>query len=166
MEFKFNQELTREDYVEFVFTHMISNMFQPYKRVGLFISVIYLVISPLFMETFIFTFIGLGIILFIVGLSIFLRRNAGKYFDNNPDQFKMTYTLDETKFHYQNNDIIVEKMWSEFYSARESENILYVYVDKLRGIAVKKSDAGEEAINFIKKQLTENITKKRLLRFK
>ncbi|MFK5883269.1 MAG: hypothetical protein QM489_02895 [Candidatus Izemoplasma sp.] len=166
MEIKFNQELNREDYVEFVFTHMISNMFQPYKRVGLVISVVYLIISPLFMETYLFTIIGLGIMFFIIGLSIFLRRNAGKYYDNNSDQFRMTYTLTDTKFHYQNNDIIVDKMWSEFYSARESENILYIYVDKLRGIAVKKSDAGEEAITFIKNKLTENITKKRLIRFK
>lgn len=167
MEFVFEQNLEREDYVEFVYTHMISNMFSPIKRSILVISILYLLLSPLFLSgTYLFLYIGVGIVAFLYLLIRFMKKNAGNFYDKNPNQFRMTYTINEQQFTYQSDEGRLEKMWSEFYSARETENILYIYTDKLRGIAVKKNTAGDEAIAFIKKQLRENVAKPRLLKFR
>lgn len=167
MEYIFKQKLEREDYVEFVYTHMVSNMFAIWKKYLLGISIIYLLTSPFLLDgSLLFMYVGVGIIVFITLLIIFMKRNAGRFYDKNSDEFAMTYTISEESFTYESNEGKLTKMWSEFYSARETDNILYLYVDKMRGIAIKKESAGYDAVKLIKKQITENIYSKKNIKFK
>lgn len=167
MEFKFEQKLTRDDYIEFVYSHMVSNMFATWKKYLLFVSLVYLVLSPFLLDgKLVFMYIGIGIVVFIVLLVLFMKNNAGRFYDKNSEDFTTTYTINDEGFTYQSGEGVLTKMWSEFYSARETENILYLYVDKMRGMAIKKDTAGNDVVVMIKTKIVENVHNIKRIKFK
>mgnify|MGYP000924350379 CR=1 FL=1 len=99
MEYKFTQEISKEDYVSFVNNHMKLSFLKPVNIILFVLSIGYLTISPFLMpaaeRSYTFSFVGVGILLLLVGMVFYARKNAEKQYDKSPDGFRMTYEVDE-----------------------------------------------------------------------
>lgn len=151
MEYEFSQKVSRDDYIAFVTNH-IKKSFLKLSNILLFtISIGYLVISPFVLgeQDFTFMYIGLGIVALLTAMVFYVRKNAGKTYDRNPDAFDMTYRLDEEKLTYIVPEGEIEKPWEEFHSLYETEDYLYLYVNKNSGLVFVKSQVTSEQLAFI-----------------
>ncbi|PAT01801.1 hypothetical protein CI105_04750 [Candidatus Izimaplasma bacterium ZiA1] len=166
MEYKFTQQLTQEDYVEFVYTHAIAGMFTPFKKTLLVLSIAYLVLSPFFLGgSLTFMYIGIGVVIFLFMFLKLIKNNASRYYDRIKDSLKTENIVSDEGFHYEATEGTFDRMWSEFYSARETDIMIYIYVSKKAAIPVKKDVAGEEVITFIKQKLLDNAKNVTKFRF-
>ncbi len=164
MDYKFTQHVTREDYVAFVTNHMKLSFFKPVNMILFAISIGYLMVSPFILGNgdFTFLFIGLAIILLLVGMSFYARKNAGKQYDKDPDQFNMTYEVNDEGLVYITAEGDLTKTWSEFYSAVEVGEYIYVYVNKNSGMVLIKRDMSGDTLRFIKQKVTEHVNSKKV----
>lgn len=160
LEYNFSQHVTKEDYIAFVTNHMKMSFFKPFNIVLFVISVGYLAASPFILGTndYTFLFIGLGIILLLVGMVFYARKNAAKTYDKNSDQFTMSYKVDDEGLTYILGEGQLQKQWMEFYSATENDDYMYVYVNKNSGLVLVKRDVPVDALRFIRSKLTEHVT--------
>jgi hypothetical protein len=164
MEYNFKQHLSKEDYVNFVTAHMKSSMLKPLNIVLFIISVGYLVVSPFILGTGDFTFLyfGLGIIALLVIMYFYARRNAAKQYEKNSEQFDMTYKVNDEGLNYILPQGSIEKKWIEFFSAFETEEYLFIYLQKNSGMVILKRDVPTDAVEFIKRKLVDHVNSKRL----
>ncbi|MCF7926451.1 MAG: YcxB family protein [Candidatus Izimaplasma sp.] len=164
MEYEFNQTVEEEDYVAFVNNHLKSTFFKPFNLVLFIVSIGYLIISPFVTgeQDFTFLYIGIGIIVLLVGMVIFVRRNAKKQYQKNPGLFRMKYVVDDTYLYYKISEGDIKKEWKDFYSINETENYLYLYLNKNNGVVFVKNQINNDIIRFIKQKAKENITDKRV----
>jgi len=127
------------------------------------ISIGYLMIAPFIIGdgNYTFTFIGLGLISFIAVMYFFAKKNAGKQYDKDADQFQMSYEVDDEGLTYIIKDGSLPKKWMDFYSATETAEYLYVYVNKNSGMVMVKRDIPTDAMEFIKNKLRESLPAKR-----
>jgi len=166
MEYKFTQEISKEDYVSFVNNHMKLSFLKPVNIILFVLSIGYLTISPFLMpaaeRSYTFSFVGVGILLLLVGMVFYARKNAEKQYDKSPDGFRMTYEVDEEGLAYILEEGNIVKKWFDFYMAMENEKYIYIYVNKNSGMVIVKNAATIETINFIKTKLKEHIKSKKL----
>lgn len=166
MEYKFTQDISREDYVSFVVNHMKYSFLKPANIVLFTLSIGYLTVSPFLMQVedrnYTFTFIGIGLIFVLAGLMMFAKRNAGKQYDKTGGEFKMTYEITDDALVYKVAEGDVTKQWYEFYSAMETEDYLYIYVNKQRGMVILKRALSDDMVRFIKEKLADNLKPRRL----
>ncbi len=166
MEYNFKQEVSKEDYVSFVTNHMKQSFFKPLNVVLFTVSIGYLMISPFLMaadeRNYTFTLIGLGLILLLIALTIFGKKAAGRQYDKAMGSFDMEYEVTDEALVYIIEEGNISKKWYEFYSVSENENYLYVYVNKQRGMLIIKRALSQDALNFIKAKLRENLKPKRV----
>ena len=166
MEYNFTQQVTKEDYVAFVNNHMKMSFLKPLNISLFIVSIGYLTISPFLMpveeRSYTFTFIGIGIVFLLFGMILFAKKNAGKQYDKASGQFKMSYMVNDEGLTYKVAEGNIEKKWFEFYSASETKEFLYVYVNKNSGMVIVKRDVNEQAVSFIKEQLSKNVKSKRI----
>lgn len=165
MEYKFKQEVSKEDYVSFVTNHMKQSFLRPVNIILFTISIGYLMVSPFLMEgerNYTFTFIGLGLILLLGGLVIFSKKAAERQYDKQQGSFDMEYEITDDALVYIIQEGNMAKQWYEFYSVRENEDYLYVYVNKQRGMLIIKRYISAEALAFIKTKLRENLKPNRV----
>ena len=166
MEYKFTQEISREDYVSFVVNHMKYSFLKPFNIILFTVSIGYLMVSPFLMQTgernYTFTFIGIGLMVVLGALMVFAKRSAGKQYDKTGGEFKMTYEITDDALVYKVAEGDVTKQWNEFYSAMETEDYLYVYVNKQRGMVIVKRSISDAMVRFIKEKLAANLKPKRL----
>lgn len=165
MEFQFHQHVERDDYVAFVTNHLKQSMFRPFNVVLYVFAFGYFMISPFILEDTPMTyfFLGLGFIAITVAMVFVARRNARKTYDNNPEQFEMDYLLTDEGLTYLLGEGQLEKKWYEIFSARETAEYLFIYVNKNSGMVVVKRDVPSDALRFLKQKLTENVKKLKLL---
>jgi hypothetical protein len=166
MEYKFNQNVTKEDYVSFVTNHMKNSFLRPMNIVLFVISIGYLTVSPFFMpadeRSFTFTFIGIGIVLLLIAMVFFAKRNAEKQYDKNEGEFKMKYEVDDEGLRYIVSEGQIERKWNELFSAVENDEYLYIYVNKNSGMLMVKRDIDDAAIQFVRDRLRANLKPKRV----
>lgn len=164
MNTEFTQNVTKEDYVAFVTNH-IKKTFLKVPNLLLFtISIGYLVLSPFILEDqdFTFMFVGLAIVVLIFGMVFFVKNRAAKTFDENPDAFRMSYRVTEESLTYIVTDGEIEKKWEEFYSINESQNYLYLYVNKNSGLLFVKSQINSDILRYIVDNSTKNMNPKHI----
>lgn len=164
MEYSFSQKVTKEDYVSFVTNHMKMSFLKPLNIVLFAVSIGYLMVSPFILQdgNFTFLFIGLAILLLLVGMVLYARKNAAKQYMKDEDQFNMDYEVNDKGLVYIYNDGRLEKLWVDFYSTAETEDYIYVYVNKNSGLVLVKRDISTDGVRFIKEKLRENIVPKRV----
>ena len=166
MEYKFNQNVTKEDYVSFVTNHMKNSFLRPFNVVLFIVSIGYLSISPFLMpadeRNFTFTFIGIGIVAVLFGMVLLAKKNAAKQYDKNSGEFKMSYDINDERLVYIVGEGQIERKWNEFYSAVENQDYLYIYVNKNSGMLIVKRDANEPTLAFIREKLRANLKPRRL----
>ena len=166
MEYKFKQEVSKEDYVSFVTNHMKQSFLKPVNIVLFTVSIGYLMISPFLMSAdernYTFTFIGIGLILLLGALVVFSKKAAERQYDKAQGSFDMEYEITDDALVYIIQEGNVSKQWYEFYSVTENENYLYVYVNKQRGMLIIKRAISSDALNFLKTKLRENLKPKRV----
>ena len=164
MEYKFQQHVTKEDYIKFLMNHLKMNIMPPF-NIGLFVFGIgYLLLSPIVTGTgsFVYTYVALFLILLMVISVWFAKYNAGRRYDKNKDMFDMTYVADDEGFSYLIGSEKVLKKWFDFYMATETEEYLYIFTSKDSGSVIVKREVPTEAIDFIRKQLKAHVSPKRL----
>ena len=166
MEYSFTQEVTKEDYVSFVNNHMKLSFLKPVNILLFVVSIGYLTISPFLMpageRSYTFSFIGIGILVLLIGMVFYARKNAEKQYDKADNEFKMTYEVNEEGLIYKLTEGNIEKKWHDFYMAMENEKYLYVYVNKNSGMVIVKRAATFEAIDFVKSKLKLHVKPRRL----
>lgn len=166
MDYKFKQEVTKDDYVSFVTNHMKQSFLKPVNIILFTVSIGYLMISPFLMSAesrnYTFTFIGLGLIVLLVGLVIFSKKAAEKQYDKNAGNFDMEYEINDEALVYIVQEGRIDKKWYEFYSVSENQDYLYVYVNKQRGMLIIKRAISSDALQFVKSKLKENLKPKRV----
>ena len=166
MEYNFTQDVTKDDYVSFVNNHMKVSFLKPVNIILFTVSIGYLMISPFLMpvaeRSYTFTYIGVGLIVLLVGLMLFAKKNAERQYDKSNGDFSMSYEFNDDALVYIVTDGNIEKKWYEFYSVLESEDYLYVYVNKNSGMLIIKRAAPTAAIEFIKEKLVANLKPKRV----
>jgi hypothetical protein len=123
-----------------------------------------LVISPFVLEgqDYTFLYIGIGIVVLLTGMVFFVRYNAGKTYDRNPDAFNMSYRVDETMLTYIVPEGEIQKKWDEFHSVYENEDYLYLYVNKNSGLVFVKSQVNTDITTFIIKQVAVHLKPKNI----
>lgn len=164
MNYEFKQTVTREDYIAFVTNH-IKKSFLKVSNILLFtISIGYLIVSPFILDEqdFTFLYIGLAIVALLVGMVFFVRRNAGKTFDKNPNAFDMAYKADDAGLTYIVPEGEIQKNWNEFYSIHETEDYLYLYVNKNSGLLFVKSQINHDILQFVTANATKNMKAKHI----
>lgn len=166
MEYKFKQELTREDYMAFVSNHLRQGLLRPF-NVALFIVCIgYLLISPFLPGNegnFMFMYIALGLVAILVLMVFFSKRSAGKRYESVKDEFKVNFTVTEERLLYELNDgRLLDKGWNEFYSCYERGDYLYLYLNKNSGLVIVLRNLDASIIAFVKQQLTQNLNPKKV----
>lgn len=166
MDYRFKQEVTKEDYVSFVTNHMKRSFVKPVNIILFTVSIGYLMVSPFLMpaeeRSFTFTFIGIGLLVLLTGLVIFSKKAAEKQYDRSNGGFDMEYEITEDGLVYIVGEGTIEKKWYEFYSVNENEDYLYIYVNKQRGMLIIKRAITEEALQFIKTKLQESLKANRI----
>lgn len=164
MDYEFKQNVTKEDYVAFVTNH-IKKSFLKVSNILLFtISIGYLIVSPFILDEqdFTFLYIGLAIVALLIGMVFFVRRNAGKTYDKNPNAFDMAYRADDEGLTYIVPEGEIQKNWNEFYSVNETEEYLYLYVNKNSGLLFVKSQINQDIVRFIIENATKNMKPKHI----
>ncbi len=163
MEYNFHQHVTKDDYVAFVMNHLKMSFYKPFNMALFIVSVGYLLISPILDPgNFTFLFIGLGIVLLLVAMMFYARKNAAKTYDNSAAQFDMSYRVNDEGLTYILDEGQLEKKWGEFYSVKETEEYLYVYVNKNSGMVIVKREVPNDALSFVKQKLTLHVLPKRV----
>ena len=166
MDYRFKQEVSKEDYVSFVTNHMKRSFLKPANIILFTISIGYLMVSPFLMASedrnYTFTFIGVGLLLLSVALVYFSKKAAEKQYDRSETGFDMEYEINEDGLVYIVQDGRVEKKWYEFYSVNENEDYLYLYVNKQRGMLIIKRFLNQDALNLIKNKLRETLKPRRV----
>lgn len=163
MNYSFTQNVTKDDYVAFVTNHIFLSFLRPFNLVLFVISVGYLLATPFLTGgDFTFFFVGLGIFVFIFLLAMFVRRNAKKTYDRNPDGFTMTYEVDDQSLKYMTREGELVKNWPEFYRVKETNDYLFVYINQHSGLVLVKREIPSDAYRFILQQLEQHVIAKRL----
>ncbi len=162
MNYTFTQNVTKEDYVAFVTNHIFLSFLRPFNLILFVISVGYLLVTPFLTGDFTFFFVGLGIFAFIFLLALFVRRNAKKTYERNPDSFTMTYDVDDEALKYMTREGELVKNWPEFYRVKETKDYLFVYVNQHSGLVLVKREIPSDAYRFILQQLEQHVIAKRL----
>jgi hypothetical protein len=164
MNYEFTQKVSKEDYIAFVTNHIKISFFKLSNILLFTISIGYLMISPFVLGTddFTFLFIGLGIILLLGMMMFYVRKNAGKTYDKNPNAFDMTYKITEENLVYIVPEGDITRKWDEFYSINETEGYLYLYVNKNSGLVFVKSQVNREIIDFIIRNASKTMKPKRV----
>jgi len=162
MNYTFTQNVTKEDYVAFVTNHIFLSFLRPFNLILFIVSVGYLLATPFLTGDFTFFFVGLGIFAFIFLLALFVRRNAKKSYDKNPEGFTMTYEVNEESLKYMTLEGELIKKWPEFYRVKETKDYLFVYINQHSGLVLVKREIPSDAYRFILEQLEQHVITKRL----
>ncbi len=159
MEYKFTQKVTKEDYIAFVTNHMKISFLKPVNIILFTVSIGYLMVSPFIIDEkdYTFLFIGVGIVLLLFAMILFARKNAAKQYDKSEEQFNMTYIVDDEKLIYMINEGNVEKQWIDFYSTVETEEYIYIYVNKNSGMVLVKRDIPTNVLSFVREKLKTHV---------
>lgn len=167
MEYNFHQHVTKEDYVAFFMNHLKMNILKPANVILFIFGFGYLAAAPFINGTndFLFTYIGFGLLAFMLLSVVYARYNAAKRYDKNQGMFDMSYKINEEAFSFMVGDQPVEKKWMDFYSATETEDYLYIFVSKDNGTVLVKRDVPSDAIAFIRTQLRAHVNPKRIKLF-
>lgn len=166
MNYTFTQKVEKDDYVSFVVNHMKYSFYKPLNIVLFTVSIGYLMVSPFLMpadeRNYTFTLIGVGLILLLIALTWFAKRGAEKQYDRGGGAFEMTYEITDESLIYKVDEGEISKNWNEFYSAMETDNYIYIYVNKQRGMVILKKAISGDMMDFIKGKLVENLKPRRL----
>ncbi len=166
MEYKFKQELTREDYMAFVTNHLRQGLLKPFNVVLFILCIGYLLASPFLPGNegnYNFMLIALGLVVVLVLMVFFSRRSAGKRYESIKDEFNVEFTVNEEKLLYQlKDDRFLEKPWNEFHSAYERGDYLYLYVHKNSGLVCVTRNLSPDIVRFIRKQITDHMNPKKV----
>lgn len=164
MEYNFQQHVSKEDYVAFFMNHLRMNILRPANIILFVFGFGYLGAAPFIngTEDFLFTYIGLGLLAFMLLSVVFARINAGKRYDKNDGMFDMSYQVTEDAFLFMVGEQPVEKKWIDFYSATETKEYLYLFVSKDNGTVLVKREIQPEVINFIRAKLIAHLNPKRV----
>lgn len=163
MDYRFDQKVAKEDYLAFVTNHIKSSFFKPFNLVLFVVSIGYLSISPFVLGTadFTFLYIAVGIIVLLLGMVFFVRRRAEKEYDAKPDSFNMTYEVNDEGLKYITKDGELEKKWIDFYSAKETELYIYLYINKNSGLVFIKEQMQSEAVALVLGKIRNHIPAQR-----
>lgn len=162
MKYTFTQNVTKEDYVAFVTNHIFLSFLRPFNLILFIISVGYLLVTPFLTGDFTFFYVGIGIFAFIFLLALFVRRNAKKTYERNPESFTMTYVVDDESLTYMTREGELVKNWPEFYRVKETNDYLFVYINQHSGLVLVKREIPSDAYRFIVEQLKQHVIAKRL----
>ena len=166
MEYEFTQSVKKDDYVAFVVNHMKYSFLKPVNIILFSVSIGYLIISPFLVTSgerdFTFTFVGFGLIILLIGLMMFAKKNAAKQYEKSGGELKMTYQINDDALVYKVAEGDISKLWYEFYSVMETEDYLYIYVNKQRGMVILKNALNSDALDFVKRKLKENLKPRRI----
>lgn len=166
MNYKFKQQLTKEDYVSFVTNHLRQGLLKPV-NIGLFAMCFgYLLVSPFLPGSdgsFTFTYIALGLLAMLVFMVVFARSSAKKRYESVKDEFNVEFSMDEESLKYELNDKrFIERNWMDFNRAFERGDYIYIYITKNSGLVIVKRDLDDEIVSFIKEQLKKHLDKHKL----
>lgn len=157
MEYQFSQKWTKEDYVAFATNHLLLNFLKLHNIILYSVSISYLLLTPLFTESYSFFFIGLGLILVMGGYILIARRSAGKGYERNKENLSISFTLNESGLIYETKDGVVTEEWNKFINVKETEKYFFMYFSANKGFLLAKRDLSEDMINMIRNSLKEHV---------
>lgn len=162
MEFEVKQELNEKDYMAYVTNQLMSYFLRPI-NIGLYVVILgymgYMLITTK-------EWIIILMVVAILGLNLLLifytRNKAKKFFKKNQDLIRMEFIFKEDMLIYKNVDGDLEKHWYEFTSARESEEYIYLSVNKQSGLIVVKRFLNSDALSFLYSRINTHMNPKRV----
>ncbi len=162
MNYEVKQKLNEEDYLSFVNHQLLSYFFRPLNVVmyGLIIGyALYAIITTL--NFFVLIILAaLGLLNFIMIYTT--KRRAKKFYEQNESLIKMELEFKDEHLVYKNADGELTKFWYEFTSAKETDKHIYLSLKGQGGLIIIKEAAGTEAVEFLKKQIRENVPAKKV----
>lgn len=166
MEYKFRQNLTKEDYVAFVSNHLRQGLLRPFNVILFIVCIGYLLASPFLPGNegnYSFMLIAVGLVGVLAAMIMLSKRSAGKRYESVKEEFNVEFTVTEEKMVYQLHDErFLEKPWNEFHSVYERGDYIYLYVQKNQGLVCVTRGVNQDIIRFIKKQITDNVNPKKV----
>ena len=161
MTYTFKQTWTKEDYVAFATNHLLINFFKVQNFILYFVSIGYLLITPLLTGKFTFFFIGLGLLAMMGFYILYARRAAGKGYEKNKDLLSISFVLNEEGLTYVTTEGEMTEPWAQFYSVKETKDYFFMYFTAQKGFLLAKRDLTEPMKNFIVKMFDEHMTNRR-----
>lgn len=156
MQYKFKQNVGKEDYLEFYKYHVAKNFYSPIKIVFVAIFFIILFSGPLFGKPELL-YGGLVLLFFVIMLFFRVSRSGGKIYDGDPDSFNYKYTFDDVTVTFATKEGQSSKMWSEFVKKYETEKYIYIFTKSNKGLMFIKDSMEAEVLTFLLKKLEDNV---------
>lgn len=164
MEYKFNQNWTKEDYEAFAVNHLIQNFLKTRNLILYIVSIGYLLITPFLTERWEFFYVGIGLIFMFIGYIFLAKRRAGKGYEKNKNNLSIQFTINDNGLMYETTEGTMTENWSNFTYVKETELHFFMYFSANQGFLLAKRDLTEEIILMIRKGLTEHVVNQKRIK--
>lgn len=162
MKYEINQTLTKEDYMAYVTNQLYNYFFRPFNVIIFSVILVYLLIVPFFTQNYGFMLIALGAILLNVLLIVYTRHRAKKFFEKNQDLISMNLVLEDQELVYKNIDGNLSKKWFEFDNVKETEDYIFLNVNRQSGLIIVKRELSVEAKQFLLEKVSASLPAKKV----
>lgn len=162
MKYEINQTLTKEDYMAYVTNQLYNYFFRPFNVIIFSVILVYLLIVPFFTQNYGFMLIALGAILLNVLLIVYTRHRAKKFFEKNQDLISMNLVLEDQELVYKNIDGNLSKKWFEFDNVKETEDYIFLNVNRQSGLIIVKRELSAEAKQFLLEKVSASLPAKKV----
>jgi len=159
MEYKFTQEVSKEDYMAFYKYHVTKNFMSPIKMlfVLIFLGVM---LSGVFFGRASMTYAGIGFVIVLAVMYLRLTKSGEKVYDKNPDGFTYHFVIDEETVSFSTADGKSSKKWNEFAKFYEDEQHIFLFTKQNKGLMFVKNQIEDEVCVFLSKTIKENLKSK------
>ena len=164
MEYEFTQKWTKEDYVAFATNHLLLNFLKTKNLILYTVSIGYLFMTPLLMESWGFFFLGIGLIVLFIAYLFMAKRSAAKGYERNKDSLSIKFTLNETGLIYETPDGTITENWEQFMVVKETEQYFFMYFAQNKGFLIAKRDLSEDMNRMIRRGLREHVVNQKRIK--
>jgi len=164
MEYNFTQKWTKEDYVAFAVNHLLQNFLKTRNLILYTISIGYLIITPLLTGRWEFFYVGIGLILLVVGYLFMAKRSASKGYDRNKDSLNIEFTVNESCLKYETGEGTITENWENFIYVKETEKHFFMYFAAHKGFLLAKRDLSEDIIQMIRRGLKDHVVNQKRIK--
>lgn len=164
MEYEFTQKWTKEDYVAFAVNHLLQNFLKTRNLILYTVSIGYLIITPLLTGRWEFFYVGIGLILLVVGYLFMAKRTAAKGYDRNKESLSIQFTVNESGLKYETGEGTVTENWENFNYVKETEKHFFMYFAAHKGFLLAKRDLHEDIILMIRRGLKEHVVNQKKIK--
>lgn len=162
MEYEVTQELNEKDYMAYVTNQLMSYFLRPINVIMYVVILSYMGYVLVTTQNYVILLMILAIVVLNLILIFFTRGRAKKFFKQNQELIRMQLTFKDDILVYRNSDGDLEKFWYEFIGARESDDYIYLSVNKQSGLIIVKRFLSSDALNYLYGRLKEHVNPKKI----